>query len=98
MPNRHASTGQNAAKSHIGDPAANFAVGDGRRLAVLPLDFEPIRVPYDPPHDVGDKKMQPNASKTLDTRDALCHNYGQEEVTVFDGQHESYTRRSQGKA
>src|SRR5690606_31980834 len=26
------------------------------RLAVLPLDFEPIRVPYDPPNDVGDEQ------------------------------------------
>src|SRR5690606_21549988 len=50
-PIRHACPGQNAAKSHIGDPAANFAVGDSRRLAILPLDFEPIRVPYDSPHD-----------------------------------------------
>src|SRR5690606_28064501 len=56
MPNRRACPGQSAAKSHMGDPAANFAVRDSRRLAVLPLDFEPIRVPYDPPHDVGDEQ------------------------------------------
>src|SRR5690606_4951586 len=56
MPSRHVSTGQNDSKSHMGDSAAYLTVGDCRRLAVLPLDFEPIRVPYDPPHDVGDEQ------------------------------------------
>src|SRR5690606_13806655 len=56
MPSRHASTGQNDSKSHVGDSAAYLTGGDSRRLAVLPLDFEPIRVPYDPPNDVGDEQ------------------------------------------
>src|SRR5690606_10883843 len=56
MPNRHASTGPNAARLHVRDPAAYLTVGDSRRLTVLPLDVEPIRVPYDPPHNIGDEQ------------------------------------------